>query len=404
MRLVEQHIIKQKHALWETCDKLCSLSKNLYNASLYDKRQYYFQTKKYKSFNTQRPEFVKVNNVDYRALPAKVAGEVLQQTDRDFRSFFNLLKKKNDRQYDKPIQLPKYKAKNGRNIVVFPKDTISKQIIDLQNGLFELTLCKRDLNIRIKSKQENVDNVRIVPKLNYYVIEVVYTVDDVAEKVFDGNYAGVDLGVNNVVSLVSNSFSPLLYGSFVKSINQFYNKELARLKSELPKGVKTSKRIKALHNKRNFKLNTEFHRISRDIVNHLVSHGVTKLVIGYNKEWKQDINIGRRNNQNFVMIPFMRLVGQLVYKCKKVGISVVLTEESYTSKCSFLDREIVGKKDVYYGKRVKRGLFRSLDGKVLNADVNGAFNIVRKVVPDTIVYSKGIEGFAVNPLRVKSIK
>lgn len=142
----------------------------------------------------------------------------------------------------------------------------------------------------------------------------------------------------------------------------------------------------------------ELHNATRYIVNQLVSNRIDTLIIGYNKGWKQDINIGKRNNQTFVSIPFHKLINQLYYKCELVGIRVILNEESYTSKCSFFDRESVRKHEFYVGKRIKRGLFKTAVGRLVNADVNGSGNILRKVVPDAIVYSQGIEGFAVSPL------
>ena len=179
----------------------------------------------------------------------------------------------------------------------------------------------------------------------------------------------------------SNVLKPILInGKPLKSINQYYNKKLANLKSKLRNEKKTSKRIKSLTNKRNNKVNDYLHKTSRLITNYLVSNNINTLVVGKNKEWKQDVNIGKKNNQNFVQIPHSRLIDMLLYKCKLRGINVIITEESYTSKCSFLDDEGIKKHKVYKGNRIKRGLFKSSEGVLINADVNGSLNILKKVV------------------------
>ena len=223
----------------------------------------------------------------------------------------------------------------------------------------------------------------------------------------DDNFvAGIDIGLNNLVALTSNKpgFQPLIAnGRPLKSSNQFYNKHEAELQSQLEGNRKTSKRITKLSNKRNRKVNHYLHNASRQIINHLVDEGIGTLVIGKNKNWKQEINIGRQNNQNFVSIPHARFVNMLSYKAKLAGTKVITTEEGYTSKCSFLDLEPIDKHEEYAGKRIKRGLFRANDGTLINADVNGSGNIIRKVVPNAFALSSsgqadGIEDFVVRPL------
>ncbi len=205
--------------------------------------------------------------------------------------------------------------------------------------------------------------------------------------------------MNNLAALTSNKpgFQPLLVnGRPLKSINQFYNKRKAELQSQLQGHRKSSKRIAKLSHKRNRKVDHYLHNASRQVVDHLVGEGIGVLVIGKNKNWKQQINIGRQNNQNFVSIPHARFVEMLTYKAKLVGLQVINTEESYTSKCSLLDLEPIGKQAEYAGKRLKRGLFRASDGRLINADVNGSGNIIRKVVPNA--FADGIEDFVVRPL------
>ncbi len=214
-------------------------------------------------------------------------------------------------------------------------------------------------------------------------------------------YAGIDLGINNLATITSNKdgFQPrLVNGRPVKSINQFSNKRRAELQRKLAQEDAkrhTSRRLERITNKRTRKIDHYLHTASRRIIALLVSEGIGTLVIGYNQEWKQEVNMGKRNNQNFVAIPFARFIHMLTYKAALVGIQVVMTEESYTSKCSFLDGEPIGKHEVYTGKRVKRGLFRASDGKQYNADVNGSYNIIRKVASDAFV--QGSRGCVVHP-------
>jgi putative transposase len=251
-----------------------------------------------------------------------------------------------------------------------------------------------------------VNEVRIVPRSNHYVLEVVYTVEvEPNPDLDDSLVAGVDIGLNNLAVLTSNKpgFQPLLInGRPLKSINQYYNKRKAELQSQLPGQRKSSRRINQLSNKRNRRVAHYLHTASRQVIDCLVEQGIGVLVIGYNQEWKQAIKLGKQNNQNFVSIPHARLVQMLTYKAQLAGIRVRLTEESYTSKCSFLDLEPIGKRESYAGKRVKRGLFRSSTGQHINADVNGSYNIIRKVVPDAF-NSEGIEDVVVHPLGFQPI-
>jgi putative transposase len=185
-------------------------------------------------------------------------------------------------------------------------------------------------------------------------------------------------------------------GRPVKSVNQYYNKKRARLQSTLKGNRKTSNNLEKLTNKRTRKIDAYLHTASRRIIDLLVSEGIGTLVIGKNEQWKQETNMGKRNNQNFVSVPHARFIDLLTYKAELVGIRVVLTEESYTSKCSFLDDEEIGKHEHYEGKRIKRGLFRSQFGRLINADVNGAYNIIRKVAPGAFV--QGSRGCVVHPV------
>ena len=370
MILTERHIIKKTNSLYKELDMLCFLSKNLYNSALYTVRQFYFENKKYINWININNQFIKDKQIDYYALPCKVSQQTLKMVDQNMKSFFNALKAKNSKQ-----RLPKYLDKTkGRFVVTYTNQAISKT--ELKKGYIVLS----KTNIRIKTKVHDVQQVRIVPQNNVIVVEVLYKVDCKINNNNVKKYCGVDFGLNNLMSCGFSDARPMLInGRPLKSINWHYNKKKAELQSLL-KNKYTSKRIANLTIRRNNKINNYLHKSSRLFINYLVSNDITDVVIGYNKEWKQGINIGRVNNQNFVNIPYYKLLNMLTYKCELLGISVHITEESYTSKCSFLDNEEICKHDDYKGKRIKRGLYKSSDGRLINADVNGALNILKKVI------------------------
>ena len=373
MFLVERHIIKNNKEL----DEVCFKSKNLYNKALYLVRQHYFETKGYLDYYDVNRILVDTKDIDYYSLPIRISTQILMLLDKNFKSFFALLKKKQSGNYDKSVRIPKYLDKQGRNIIIFPKQSVSK--VYLRKGLIKLS----SLNILVLTKvtESNIVEVRVLPRNNHHIIEVVYKVEEKEPKSDNGRYASIDLGLNNLATISSNVIKPfIINGRPLKSINQYYNKEVARLQSFLKGNRKTSKGIYNITNKRNNKIKDYLHKSSKTIMNFLVSNNISTLVIGYNEEWKQNINIGRRNNQSFVGVPFYTFIKQLEYKCKLEGINVILTEESYTSKCSFLDDEPLRKHSTYKGKRIKRGLFKSAKGKLINADLNGSLNILRKVV------------------------
>lgn len=371
MILTERHIIKQSNSLYNELDNLCFLSKNLYNSALYTVRQFYFTNKKYFNWIKINNQFVSEKQQDYYALPCKVSQQTLKMVDQNMKSFFNAIKAKNS----KP-KLPKYLDKiKGRFVVTYTNQAISKKA--LQNGYIELS----KTNIKLKTNVKNVKQVRIVPRNNFIVVEILYEVRSKLHNNSKETYCGVDFGLNNLITCSFQNDSPLIMnGKPLKSINWHYNKEKSRLQSLLDNGKKTSKKIQNITLKRNNRINDYLHKTTKIFVNYLVSKNINNVVIGYNKEWKQGINIGRVNNQNFVQIPYYKLLNMLTYKCEIEGISVIVTEESYTSKCSFLDDEDICKHEEYVGKRIKRGLYKASDGRLINADVNGALNILKKVI------------------------
>ena len=398
MQLVEKHIIRLNHTLYNECDKLCFASKNIYNQALYLIRQEYEATKTYNVLNDSY-SYLKDKDC-FKQLPQKVAQATLRSVHSTCQSFFGLLH--SQKVQNKNVKFPHYLHKtNGRYVATFNNQTISKKVF---KKVHKIKLSQCDIEFYTKIDEfSSINCVRIVPQLEQYTIEVVYTIADIKPLKSNRTYASIDLGVSNIATITySDAEQPkIINGKPLKSINQYYNKRLAYYKSKLEtvNKKKTSHRVKRLTNKRNNKVNYYLHKASKYIVSDIQSKGITTLVIGKNTEWKNECSIGKVNNQNFIQIPHSRFIDMLSYKCEKVGIKVKLQEESYTSKCSFLDGEEICKHETYMGRRVKRGLFKSANGKYINADVNGSYNIMRKAIPN--VFANGIEGVVVHPLVVK---
>ena len=395
MRLVERHIIKPSNKYYKDLIKLCKLSKNLYNATLFEIRQHFFSTKKYLSYPDVDKRFKETNNADYRSLPIQTAQQTMRVVDSSFKSFFRLLNLKNKGSYNKKINIPKYLKKGGSFTVTYTGQQLGKNIL---NGVIKLPLS----DITFHTNKKNVKQVRFIPNSNHILMEVVYEIKEKNLKSNNNRYCSADLGISNLATVVSNVEKPyIINGRPIKSINQYYNKRRSYLQSKLV-NIKTSKRIQSITLKRDNKINDYFHKSTSYIVNHLVSNQINTLIIGYNKQWKQDINIGSVNNQSFTIIPHNKFINQLKYKCKLNGINVICIEESYTSKSSFLDKDpIPNLKDklvVFSGKRIKRGLYRSKNGRLINADVNGSYNIMRKEVGDVSLPTD--RGFVFNPIRI----
>ena len=375
MQLVEQHIIKKNDDRYKILDEVCFKSKNLYNAALYEIRQHFFNTKQFLNWFSVDKMFKEKKQDDYYSLPCKVSQQTLKLLNQNFKSFFSLLKKKN---YTKKKSIPKYLDKvKGRFVAIYTNQAISKK--ELRKGIIQLS--GTDFKIKTKVDGNSINQVRIVPKNSYYKVEVIYEVEEIEELEDNEKYAAIDLGVNNLATVSFNDSKPfIINGKPLKSINQFYNKRKAELQSKLSGNRKTTNKINSITRKRNNKIKNYLHKASRCIVNHLVSNNVNTLIIGKNDNWKQETNIGKKNNQNFVSIPHSQFLEMVSYKCKLVGKAVMMTEESYTSKCSFIDNEEMKHHEEYKGKRIKRGLFRTNEGKLINADLNGSLNIMRKVI------------------------
>ena len=415
MRLVQKHIITQNNEHYKDLMEMMHRSKNLYNAALFNVRQYYFKSKndttvkyKYLNYYANWRSLSSTQNPDFNALPCHIAQPVIRQVDNNFSSFFALLKKKSKGMYTLPVQMPKYLKTDGVNQIVI--DTWAKK--KLQEGYLQIPTTKLLIKVGKDVAKLNIKQIRLIPCNGYISLEFIYEVPDVQSKPDNKRYMSIDLGINNLCTCTSNVLNSfIINGKTTKTINQFYNKQVSKYKSicEKVNHKKSSKRIQRLNYKRKNKIEDYFHKTSSYIVNQLVSNEINTLVIGHNNFWKQDTILGKVNNQNFVQIPFNRLIQMLSYKCQLAGINCIIQEESYTSKASFIDNDEIpvykeGEKLEYNfnGKRIKRGLYCTSSGIRINADVNGSLNILRKylkVNSDDLfdINSRDFRGFVYNP-------
>ena len=399
IQLTQQIVVSNKSNKFAQLDELCFLSKNLYNVALYHIRQYYKETNKYLSYNKLTKILSDSNNIDYRAIPyAQSAQQVLRQVDKQYKAFYASIKSK--KMQGKKVRLPKYKDKeNGRNIFVY-----TNQCAKVSNKIVYIKTKQETLSFNVVT--DNIQQVRLVPKGNHIVVEIIYNIEYKLKE--DNNrYASIDLGLDNFCTLASNTAQSIIVnGKPLKSINHHYNKTKAILQSKLSNNKHTSKKINRLTLKRNRKIKDYMHKVSRKIVDYMEANSLNTLFVGKNVGWKDSINLGKTNNQNFVSIPYNMLIQMLEYKCKLAGINVVIVNEAYTSKCSFLDGETIQKHDTYKGKRIKRGLFISSNGIKINADINGSLNIMvvglkqLNVKRDVLVLEPANLRFVLNPVRV----
>lgn len=370
--------------------KMMSDSLSIYDQTLYFQRQSYFKTKEQGKIKTYSyNELWNKVKFEETVKQSKIDINIKQYTVRQvYNVWLSFIKssaeyKKNQNKFLGKPKMPNYLYKSrDYNLVQVDKSRFRK--IDEVNNSFNLP-CS-DYRICVP-KQIRLKDIRQVTIQKYYdkiKLNIVYEDKEKIRNECDLNSAvGVDLGVNNLCAITSNdkSFSYVINGRPLKSMNQFYNKKIAEIKSNLEKcnKSKTSRKIQQITMKRNNKINHYLHCVSKQLIDLCIENGVEKIVIGHNTGWKQGADIGKKNNQNFVQIPFNKLINQIQYKSLKyTDLSVVVVEESYTSKTDHLVLEDMKHQDKYKGRRVKRGLFKSSTGKVLNADINGAIGILRK--------------------------
>jgi len=393
MRLTEQIIIPTEY--FNEIDNISFLSKNLFNASLYEIRQHFFQTEKFIGY-CNLDKLMK-NNPDYVALPRKISQQVLQQVCKSFISFFRALgsyKKNPEKFLGRPGICHYLEKKEGRNLLIYTDQAFSR--VKIKENI--ISPSGTNLEIKIRDHIKKINQVRIVPKQteSIYIMEVIYEIEPDNLDLDKNRKIGIDLGVNNLLAITSDKqgMTPILVnGRPIKSINQWFNKTRSFYQTL---GMTDCKKLRKLSRKRRLKIRHYFHNVSRRLIDYCIHNNIGTIIIGKNDFWKQEVNLKSRTNQNFVSIPFNNLIEMIKYKAELVGIDVIETEESYTSKTSFIDLESMEYHENYNGYRKNRGMFKSTKSqREINADINGSYNIIRKVFPET--FGEGIEGFVVIP-------
>ena len=383
---------------------LAHYAKNLANEAMYNARQYYFTENKY--LNYEKNYFLLKTSENYKALNSNMAQQILKEVDGSFKSFFGLLKLAKQGKYSfKDCRLPHYLPKDGYATLVigFVRIKGNELIVPYSQG-YKKNHAPIRINIPPKLVGRKVKEIRIIPKdrARFFEIQYIYEAE-LRENILDNTKAlAIDLGINNLATCVTTEGdSFIIDGRKLKSINQWYNKENARLQSIKDKqrfGYGKTERQKKLLRKRNNRVNDYISKAAKRIINYCIERKIGKLVCGYNVTFQRNSKLGKANNQNFVNIPYGSFRAKLEYLCKLNGISFTEQEESYTSKASFWDRDDMPvynadnpQKYAFSGKRIFRGLYKTSTGRLLNADVNGALNILRKsnVVDLSVLYSRG---------------
>jgi len=381
-------IIKSNHPLYGECEAMCVISKQLYNVGLYELRQTLFNHGQFLSYKTLYQQMKQ--NENWTALPRKISNKVWMQVKGSWSAWLIGLKayKKQPDLFNGRPKIPKYNK--TVNVVTYEKGALGSRGLAKNKR----RLSKTNIIVDISIIEGDVKEIKIIPQKGKFIIKAIYT-DEMKNNKLDYNkIAGIDLGLNNLMSVATNQadIQPIMVnGRPLKSINRGWNKQKAKLQSKLNKGVFNSHKIRQLTEKRNNKVETYLHIASRSIVDWLVKNDIGTLIIGKNAQWKTGIKIGKRNNQNFVCVPHTRLINLIKYKFEQQNGIVIIHEESYTSKVSALDKDNIPKfskcrkqTPKFSGKRVKRGLYKTLKGLLINADVNGALNIIRKVAKNSL--------------------
>ena len=401
---VKQQVKHLSKKDYKTIKVLCRIAKNLTNEAIYNVRQYYFTEGEFLKY--EKNYTLLKNSSNYKALNSNMAQQILKEVDGSFKSFFGLLKLAKQGKYAfKDCKLPHYLPKDGYTTLVigFVRLNGSKLILPFSNS-FKKKHKSVEITIPPILLDKKVKEIRIIPKAKarFFEIQYIYEAENIQRNLNTNNALALDLGINNLVTAVSNSGkSFIIDGRKLKSINQWFNKENARLQSVKDKqhfGKKTTNRQKVLARDRNNKVNDYMNKTARKVIDYCIANDIGTLVVGYNETFQRNSNIGKQNNQNFVNIPYGQLRDKLAYLCEFNGIVFVKQEESYTSKASFWDKDIIPTYNAdnpqnytFSGKRVHRGQYKTANGKALNADVNGALNIMRKssVVDMNILYGRG---------------
>ena len=401
---VERHIIKKNHLYYNMLDDFCFKSKNLYNHANYLIRQEFCKTGKWLRYR-ELDKILRNDLIypDYKNMLCSCSAQQnLIMLDSIWSSFFKSIKdwsKHKDKYSGKP-KLPNYKKKNGRNIYILTCNGAK-----LKGNIIKFPKVFNGFQIKTKCIEHNnfisFQQVRIVPKNNYIVIEVIYRIN-IPNKKQNDNILSIDIGIDNLATVVNNfnKQSFIINGKGLKSINQYYNKKVSYYQ-QIAKCMNNSNytnKMYSITNKRNHKINDYIHKSSRYIIDYAKKNNVSTIIIGKNNNWKQKVKLSKKTNQNFVEIPFANFINKIIYKAEEYGIKVILTEESYTSGTSFLDNELPIKENYDKTRRIYRGLFKSNNNHLINADINGAYQIMKKVFPN--VNANGIEVVALQPKKV----
>lgn len=396
---VEKHIIKKNKFAWKIIDELSFKSKNLYNYANYIVRQEFINNNNYINYYDMK-KMLKTH-VPFKDYGSQAAQQTLVVLDQNWKSFFVAIKdwSKNKHKYLGKPKLPNYKDKDGRFPVI-----ITNIQFRIENGYVRFSWKPlQPLNGLFKTNiTEKLMQIRFIPNANNYIMEIVYQTEVPEINISTERIAGIDIGIDNLATVGNNvGLQPfIINGRPLKSMNQYYNKEKARLQSALKiKHDKNwSNRLQQLTDKRQNKIADYIHKASKKIVDWCVLNNIDTIVIGKNKNWKQESKLSKKVNQNFVQIPTAIFIEKIKYKAENNGIKVIETEESYTSGTSFLDGELPIKENYDKSRRIKRGLFKSKGGELINADLNGSYQIIKKVFPNT--FNNGIEGVCLHPIRV----
>ena len=397
---VERHIIRRNHQLWNMVDAMCSRAKDLYNYANYIIRQEFIKNDRWIRYN-ELFQLCKESE-PYKAIGSNTGQATLRILDKNWKSFFAAIKdfSRFPNKYLGRPKLPKYLKRDSRFVLALDNNKVGLK----EGKVYFKWKPFKGMNDMFTTKildNAKIMQCRFVPRGSCYMMEVVYQMDLPETKDEIECIASIDLGVENFITMVNNiGAQPIVIkGGIIKSINQYYNKKKAQLQSEL-KTVNVqdwSNRLQRLTDKRYEKIKYHMHCISKYVVEYCTSHDIDTLIVGHNSEWKQN----SKGKQNFTYIPYEMFIQMLKYKCENYGIKCLTVNEAYTSGTSFLDDELPIAEKYNKERRVHRGLFVSDSGRKINADVNAAYQIIKKVVPDA--FSKGIEGVGLHPLNIKLI-
>ena len=397
-----KHLTKKEYNILR---ELCRTAKNLTNQAIYNIRQHYFQEKQYLRYEANYHELK--NSENYKLLNSNMAQQTLKDVDQMFKSFFALIKLAKQGKYNfKHIKLPKYLPKNDYSNLIIGQIRLRKDNI-LTIPYSNTFKKKYETKIQIKIPQilegKKIKEIQIIPKFNARFFEIQYTYEIQEEdiKLDTNNALAIDLGVNNLCTCVTNTGrSFIVDGRKLKSLNQFFNKQNAKLQSIKDKQniKRETKQQYLISRKRKNKVDDYINKTCRYIINYCLVNDIGTLVIGYNQSFQSKANLGKKNNQIFTQLPFGKIREKLEYLCKRYNINYILQEESYTSKASFFDNDELPIYNAdnpqtyeFSGKRIKRGLYQTKNNYLFNADCNGALNILRKskAVDLTILCRRG---------------